>query len=322
MKRISISVIIVTWNSRYAVTRCLRSLESLDKTSFTLETIVVDNHSDDGTAEMLESESKILTKVGLKLILNTSNLGLSIATEQAYEIASGEWILLCNPDVIFTDDFLRMVSFARSQDDYSMLTAEMVNEAGSIQRVVVRRFPTVARVFFGFSVFGSHVDKYLLGNFFLDDYTYARTDFNEPVSPVEQPGASFLLISRDAVERVGGIFSQEFPIWWNDVDLAKGAHEVKIRRGIMPAIRIPHDLGHSAKKLPRPIRRYIFCLAMLRYCRKWKMYPRVVQCLFLFDGLLSIVFGWPLWSARLGSSGGLREGLDYSASQLRGVLTG
>ena len=158
--------------------RCLRSLESLDKTPFTLETVVVDNHSDDGTAEMLESESKILTKVGLKLILNTSNLGLSIATEQAYEIASGEWILLCNPDVIFTDDFLRMVSFARSQDDYSMLTAEMVNEAGSIQRVVVRRFPTVARVFFGFSVFGSHVDKYLLGNFFLDDYTYARTDFN------------------------------------------------------------------------------------------------------------------------------------------------
>jgi len=90
--------------------RCLRSLESLDKTPFTLETVVVDNHSDDGTAEMLESESKILTKVGLKLILNASNLGLSIATEQAYEIASGEWILLCNPDVIFTDDFLRMVS--------------------------------------------------------------------------------------------------------------------------------------------------------------------------------------------------------------------
>jgi N-acetylglucosaminyl-diphospho-decaprenol L-rhamnosyltransferase len=321
LNKAKVSIIIVTWNSKDAVRACLRSLESLDKSQLSLETIVVDNHSKDGTAEWLLSEGKTLKTVGLRLLFNERNEGLSAATEQAYKIAQGDWILLCNPDVEFTNDFLDMVSFARSQVDYSMLAAEMINEDGSLQRVVVRRFPTVARVFFAFSVIGFHLDKFLLGNYFLDDYTYARTVFSKPVSPVDQPGASFLLVSRDAIEKIGGIFSEEFPIWWNDVDLAKRADRKRIRRGIMPGVIIPHEQGHTAKTMSRPNRRYIFCLALIRYCRKWKMHPHLVRSLFFLDGLISLIIGWPLWGASLSLGGGLREGLGYSLSQVRSVLT-
>jgi GT2 family glycosyltransferase len=266
----TVSIIIVAWNSREAVLRCLRSLEALGKLPFSLETVVVDNFSDDGTLQAL---------------------------------------------MIETD------TIAMSQDSFSILAAEMVNHDGSLQRVVVRRFPTVARIFFGFSVLGSGVDLYLLRSFFTDDYTYARTRFVEPVTSVDQPGASFLLLSRDAIDRMGGIFSAEFPIWWNDVDLAKRAERAGIMRGIMPGVRIPHELGHSAKKLPRPTRRYIFCQSMVRYCRKWKMHPRLIQSLFVIDGLLNIVGGWPMWSAQIGLSRGTRECWAYGISQIRGILT-
>src|SRR4029077_11095225 len=204
MNEPTVSVIIVTWNSREAVLRCLKSLDTLGKLPFSLETIVVDNFSNDGTSQALLKEKETIAKVGLKLVRNPGNVGLSIATEQAYKVAKGRWILLCNPDVVFTNDFVRMVSFATSQDSFSILAAEMVNQDGSVQRVVVRRFPTVARVFFGFSVLGAGVDLYLLRRFFTDDYTYAKTRFVEPVTSVDQPGASFLLLSRDAIDRMGG----------------------------------------------------------------------------------------------------------------------
>jgi len=321
MNEPTVSVIIVTWNSREAVLRCLKSLDTLGKLPFSLETIVVDNFSNDGTSQALLKEKETIAKVGLKLVRNPGNVGLSIATEQAYKVAKGRWILLCNPDVVFTNDFARMVSFATSQDSFSILAAEMVNQDGSVQRVVVRRFPTVARIFFSFSVLGSGVDLYLLRRFFTDDYTYAKTRFIEPVTSVDQPGASFLLLSRDAIHRMGGIFSTEFPIWWNDVDLAKRAEMARIMRGIMPGVRIPHELGHSANKLPRPTRRYIFCQSMVRYCRKWKMHPRLVQTLFVIDGLLNVIGGWPMWSAQIGWSRGTRECWAYGISQIRGILS-
>jgi len=321
MNEPAVSIIIVAWNSREAVLKCLKSLEALGKFPFSLETIVVDNFSNDGTSQALMREKETIAKVGLKLLHNPGNVGLSRATEQAYRIARGEWILLCNPDVVFTNDFIGMVSFATSQDSFSILAAEMVNRDGSVQRVVVRRFPTLARIFFSFSVLGSGVDLHLLRSFFTDDYTYARTRFIEPVTSVDQPGASFLLLSRYAIERMGGIFSTEFPIWWNDVDLAKRAERAGIMRGVMPGVRIPHELGHSAKKLSRPARRYIFCQSMVRYCRKWKMHPRLVQSLFVIDALLNTIGGWPLWSAQLGLGRGMRECWDYSTSQLRGILS-
>lgn len=317
----AISIIIVTWNSREAVLRCLRSLDALGKLPFSLETIVVDNFSSDGTSQALADQKATIAKIGLKLLTNPRNLGLSMATEQAYKIASGEWILLCNPDIVFTTDFPKMVSYARSQSDFRMLAAEMVNRDGSVQRVVVRRFPTVARVFFSFSVLGYGLDMYFLGNFFADDCTYKRAKFIEPVTSVDQPGASFLLLSREAIERIGGIFSAEFPIWWNDVDLAKRAQSAGIKRGIMPGVRIPHELGYSSKRLSRPTRRYIFCQSMVRYCRKWKMHPKLIQSLFVLDGLINLIGVWPMWSAQLGLSRGIRECFEYGRSQLRGILT-
>lgn len=322
MVRTGVSVIIVTWNSKEAVIRCLRSLDSLDKSSLDLETIVVDNGSRDGTAQALSADPKMRESLRMKVIANRGNLGLSRATEQGYAIAQGDWVLLCNPDTVFSTDFLRMISFARSQSDFSILAAEMMEPDGTVQRVVVRRFPTVARVFFSFSVLGSQTDLHVLGKFFSDEYTYANATFDSPVSSVDQPGASFLLMSRDAIERMGGIFSDEFPIWWNDVDLAMRARKVNLRRGIMPNVRVIHELGHSANKMSRPDRRYIFCLAMVTYCRKWKLHPYWIRSLFFIDGVLNIIVGWPLWKARVLGSGGLREGIDYSKMQLRAIISG
>jgi GT2 family glycosyltransferase len=85
-----ISVIIVTWNRRSFLHACLTSLAR--QTGVEFETIVVDNGSQDGSAEMAESE------FGARVIRNYSNRGFCAANNQGIAAARGEFIALLNND--------------------------------------------------------------------------------------------------------------------------------------------------------------------------------------------------------------------------------
>jgi GT2 family glycosyltransferase len=85
-----ISVIIVTWNRRSFLHACLASLTRQTGPEF--ETIVVDNGSQDGSAEMAESE------FSARVIRNSSNRGFCAANNQGIAAARGEFIALLNND--------------------------------------------------------------------------------------------------------------------------------------------------------------------------------------------------------------------------------
>ena len=83
-------MIIVNWNRRSLLHACLASLARQTAPEF--ETIVVDNGSQDGSAEMAESE------FGAKVIRNFSNRGFCAANNQGIAAARGEFIALLNND--------------------------------------------------------------------------------------------------------------------------------------------------------------------------------------------------------------------------------
>jgi GT2 family glycosyltransferase len=85
-----ISVVIVTWNRRSYLHACLTSLARQTGPEF--ETIVVDNGSQDGSAEMAESE------FGARVIRNTGNRGFCAANNQGIAAARGEFVALLNND--------------------------------------------------------------------------------------------------------------------------------------------------------------------------------------------------------------------------------
>ena len=85
-----ISVIVVNWNRRELLRACLASLRAQTHGDF--ETIVVDNGSTDGSAEMAEGE------FGARLIRNAENRGFCAANNQGIAAARGEWIALLNND--------------------------------------------------------------------------------------------------------------------------------------------------------------------------------------------------------------------------------
>jgi GT2 family glycosyltransferase len=85
-----ISVVVVNWNRKELLRACLLSLTRQDTSDF--ETIVVDNGSTDGSAEMAERE------FGARVIRNSDNRGFCAANNQGIAAARGEYIALLNND--------------------------------------------------------------------------------------------------------------------------------------------------------------------------------------------------------------------------------
>ena len=86
-----VSVIVANWNRRDLLRACLQSLEN--QTAREFEVIVVDNGSEDGSAEMVEREF-----ARTRLIRNRENRGFCAANNQGIEASQAEFIALLNND--------------------------------------------------------------------------------------------------------------------------------------------------------------------------------------------------------------------------------
>ena len=86
------SVIIVSFNTRDLLRECLQTLKR-EATGLACETIVVDNASRDGSAEMVAAEFP-----EVRLIRSEVNLGFGGANNRGFEVARGRYIVLLNSD--------------------------------------------------------------------------------------------------------------------------------------------------------------------------------------------------------------------------------
>jgi GT2 family glycosyltransferase len=100
MKREELAAIIVAWNSDERLTRCLQALRaSADAAGATLEAIVVDNGSTDGSGERAR-------ELGARVITNPVNAGYGVAAAQGLGLARAPWALLLNPDMVVAEAFV------------------------------------------------------------------------------------------------------------------------------------------------------------------------------------------------------------------------
>src|SRR6185295_16632031 len=93
-----VSVTIVTWNSHNVIRACLNAL--CNQTLADLETIVVDNNSQDSTLDILSDYPH------LKILPQTTNLGFCRGHNLAIGRAQGKYILPLNPDVVMTENYI------------------------------------------------------------------------------------------------------------------------------------------------------------------------------------------------------------------------
>ena len=129
-----VSVIILNWNGKKFLKECLDSLQR--QTFLDFETILLENGSTDGSAELLRAEYP-----RVRLVALSENIGFAGGNNRALQECSGEFIVTLNNDTTVEPGFLAaLLAGAEGDARVGMVAAKMLNfyEKGRIDSVGVR----------------------------------------------------------------------------------------------------------------------------------------------------------------------------------------
>jgi GT2 family glycosyltransferase len=232
---IDVTVCIANWNCRELLRTCLESLHDQPQ-GVRLETIVVDNSSDDGAAEMVDRDFPEVI-----LIRNADNLGFARANNQAAARARGRYLFFLNNDTVVPAQSLnRLVTYADAHPGVGMIGPRLRDPRGRLQ-ISYRRRPTVGALL--------HRTSLLRWSGLLRTAyrRYRRRDFDPNVErQVEVLMGAAVLMPR-AVFVACGQWDEAFTFGGEDIDLSL---RVSRRRPVMyfPDVEIIHHGRVSSRQ--------------------------------------------------------------------------
>jgi GT2 family glycosyltransferase len=233
-----LSIIIVSWNVKEDLSRCLHSLEE-NPPSSKYEVIVVDNGSSDGTIESIRNHFP-----GVHFIANSDNRGFAAANNQGIEKSQGEYVLFLNPDTIIDSNCLNiLMDFMDKNEDVGVCGPKLLYGDGTVQRSV-RRFPSFRgalhrhTIFKILKIFKSDYEKWVMR-----DFKYDRQ------MEVDQVMGAALMTRRSIIKTVG-MMDEIFFVYYEEVDLCYRIKQAGWRIVFLPEAKITHLGGRSSGQIP------------------------------------------------------------------------
>jgi len=306
-----LSVVIVNYNVKYFLEQCLHSvgkaMENLD-----VEVFVVDNNSVDGSCSHIREKFP-----WVRLIENRDNVGFSKANNQAIRKASGDYVLLLNPDTVVEEDtFRKCFDFMEQHPNAGAAGVKMIDGKGHFLPESKRALPIPWVAFykiFGLSALFPKSKKF--GRYHLGHLPKDET--NE----VEVLAGAFMFLRKKSLDEVG-LLDEDYFMYGEDIDLSYRIIKGGFRNYYLPESTIIHYKGESTKKgsLNYVI---VFYNAMIIFARKHfnsknakyysliiniaiylraamavfrrfvkRVYRQVIDALIIFTGFL---FSLPFW---------------------------
>lgn len=202
-----VSIIIVNWNVKEFLSRCLTSLQD-NYCGKSYEVIVVDNASSDGSVEFLKSRFP-----GITFIENITNLGYPAGNNQGLEISKGKYKLLLNPDIIVRNGSIeKMLRFMEEHPRAGACGGALYGLDGKAQ-FYNRSFPGFLNMIF----YHSSLKWRFPRNKYVRDYLLMDID-NIEVQEIDQPGGACLMLRGETLGQVG-FMDERFFLFYNEVDL-------------------------------------------------------------------------------------------------------
>lgn len=228
--RPDVSVLVVAYRSRAHLPACLSSL-GFGAGGLTLQTIVVDNASGDGSVERLREEHP-----DALLLENRVNRGFAAAVNQAAAVARGRRLLLLNPDARLLPRCLEILASALDARPRAVLAGpQLLNEDGTLQ---VSAWPAPGLRSLGFEALFLH-------NLFPGSrWNGVHASGDEPEA-VETLSGACLLVDREFFASLGGL-DEGFFLYYEDTDLCVRARAAGREALLVPGARAAHVLGGSA----------------------------------------------------------------------------
>ena len=252
------SVIVVNYNGKEHLARCLESLSSTKEA----EIIVVDNASSDGSADLVKSAFP-----EVQLIRSQTNLGFGEGCNMGARVAKGDYLAFINPDTIVEQDWLdALINALKNRPDAGMATSQIL-QMDQPDRI---------------SACGNdiHISGLTLGR----GMGQIRDSFPEIEEVTAISGASFCVRS-DTFYQIGG-FDQDFFLYMEDTDLSLRMRLSGYKCLYAPQSVVYHD--YTLNISPRKT----FYQERNRYLMLLKNYRWLTLLIFLPVLLLAEVVTW------------------------------
>jgi len=215
-----VSIIIVNYNGKELLQKCLDSLLNVKYDNF--EIILVDNNSTDGTVEFITKNYPSLIIIKLD-----SNKGFAEPNNVAAKISKGKYLLFLNNDTVVTPNFIsEMVKVMETDKKIAICQSLLLKPDGSVDSS------------------GDFIDH-------LGVVYNSKTEIDEIREVSSARGAS-MLVRSDIFEKLDG-FDQKFFVTFEDVDLCWRSWILGYRVLIIPTSIVYHEGGITIKKIKSEI---------------------------------------------------------------------
>jgi GT2 family glycosyltransferase len=233
-----ISVVIVGWNARRYLELCLESMaEAPSRRS--IEILVVDNASSDGSAEMIEARFP-----HVKLIRSAENLGFSKGNNLAIRQCQGRYIALVNPDVMVLPGCLDALADFLDQHPKVGNVGPRVFNPDMTQQSTCRRFPNLWNNFCS----ASGLESLFKGaRFFAGEHMFFFP--HDRTQAVDVLVGCFSMIRREAFDAVG-LLDEDLFMYGDDVDWCRRCWNAEWQVVFYPGAQAIHDRGKITANYP------------------------------------------------------------------------
>ncbi|MFA6994955.1 MAG: glycosyltransferase [Patescibacteria group bacterium] len=261
-----LSIIIVNYRNKSKLINCLESLRAAPLNGYNSEIIVVDNNSGDDLSSLARDYKNI------KLIVSSRNLGMGGGNNLGINEASGEVILILNPDTIISGAAIKILfDYLQEHPEAGLVGPKLLYPDGSLQLSCANFpdffMPILRRTFLG-DYFASKRDRFMMKDF---DHNSLR--------PVDWLMGSCLMFKKQIKLTSGEVwtprFDERYFMYFEDIDLARQAWAKEKKVVYNPEAVIIHDHQRQSAKHPWYLAVFLDALARqhisswFKYFIKW-----------------------------------------------------
>ncbi len=265
-KIFDVSVIIVNWNAGKFLQETIESLYNKTK-DLSFEIIIVDNNSIKTEESFLYIET--LTEAeNIKIIKSSENLGFAKANNLAMQNALGRNLLILNPDVVFHNNIIKILSdYLDSNPDVGMVGPKVLNSDGSFQQPCLRGKPYPMDTLFHLIGFAKAFPKCKFFN------GYALWHLNrDEINDCWALSGCCMMIKKSLFDEIGGM-DEQFFMYQEETDWGLRTKEAGKKIVYNPNAIVTHYQGVTTKKIKLKSV-LIFTQSMEKFFKKhfWKKY--------------------------------------------------
>jgi N-acetylglucosaminyl-diphospho-decaprenol L-rhamnosyltransferase len=227
-----VTIILVNYRTAHLLKGALERVERAAQ-ALSVQTIVVDNASNDGSVELVRREFP-----GCELIANAANVGFGRANNQALALARGRYVLLLNTDAFVAPDTLqKTVAYMDAHPRCGILGVRLVDPNGVLQPSA-RYFPTPWNLFLA----RTGLQRIVPGARMVDDMAWDHGS----VRHCDWVPGCYYLVRRTLIDEIG-LFDPRYFLYYEEVDHCRSAKRAGWEVVFYPGTTVVHIGGESAK---------------------------------------------------------------------------